>query len=87
MLGLIKESKRAIAKAILCVFSIGLIAASLRANSLPDGFINNVDTALSMSSKSGKNIVRLRRKRLNFLPRLIGSLRALSLRLRKLGRK
>ena len=41
MLGLIKESKRAIAKAILCVFSIGLIAASLRANSLPDGFINS----------------------------------------------
>ena len=57
MLGLIKESKRAIVKAILCVFSIGLIAASLRANSLPDGFINNVDTALSMSSKSGKNIL------------------------------
>jgi hypothetical protein len=44
-------------KALLYVSIIVTIAASLWANSLPDGFINNVDTALSMSSKSGKNIL------------------------------
>lgn len=44
-------------KALLYVSIIVTISASLWANSLPDGFINNVDTALSMSSKSGKNIL------------------------------
>ena len=51
------QNARTVLQALLCVSIIVTISASLWANSLPDGFINNVDTALSMSSKSGKNIL------------------------------